>query len=92
MEERRRVWNQVNSYTDKVVKDLLLEQKKGKNEEYRALKLYHDNMKQKEFLEKKRVGDQYMKESFGHEHRSAIEELNSGSYDAEFPSKHEDID
>ena len=97
MEERRRAWNQVNHYTDKVVKDLLLEQKRPKVEEYLYLKKYHEHMVKGEQKEKKRIGDSYMKDSFHINNLESItdnaEETESNrNYHNDSSKRNEDLD
>lgn len=78
MEERRKVWTEVNSYTNRVVKDLLKEEREAEFET--KLAQYHskevvDEIKLQEFLEKKKAGDSYLRESLANQYR-----VNSGRH------------
>lgn len=79
MEAKRKALQQVNSYTNKVVHDLL-EDKKGLHvNAYALIKHAEDDMHMAEFLEKKQVGDKYLKESY-HDVRNRSATRHSGSH------------
>lgn len=63
MEEKRKAFHQANHYSNKVVKDLLSE-KAPKLEPYKFAKNIEDDLHMNEFLHKKRVGDQYLRDSY----------------------------
>ena len=82
MEEKRKAFNQANHYANRVVKDLLVEQKGPRIAPYQMMKQVEDDIHLTEFLKKKRVGDQYLKESYHDVRRSsAHKSLSHGSSD-----------
>lgn len=91
MEEKRRALQQVNSYTNKVVHDLLEEKKEPRLDAYSMMKHAEENIQMTDFLEKKRKGDKYLKDSYQDARKHSATRHSGSNYESQTSAVYENI-